>query len=253
MIINAKSLREQVYDYIRAELSRGKLTPGMAINLNEISQELGISKTPLRDALLQLDTEGFVTISPRRGVFVNRLTVEEIRSCYEIIAALEAAAILSVFDDIQPFHIEKMKWLNAALRVALKREDYQAYYQQNLLFHDVFLELSHNASIRRIIMPMKQRLYDFPRRGYIKEWELSNCRDHDRLIDAFEAGDRDAAVNVWQNVHWSFDFQEKYIRRFYYPENPGDRETKAARAAAGNPKQKRQRSVDRKKTAPAGV
>jgi DNA-binding GntR family transcriptional regulator len=64
MIINAKSLREQVYDYIREELSRGKLTPGMAINLNEISQELGISKTPLRDALLQLDTEGFVTISP---------------------------------------------------------------------------------------------------------------------------------------------------------------------------------------------
>ena len=253
MIINAKSLREQVYDYIREELSRGKLIPGMAINLNEISQELGISKTPLRDALLQLDTEGFVTISPRRGVFVNRLTIEEIRSCYEIIGALEAAALLSVFDNIQPLHLEKMKWLNAALRVALKREDYQAYYQQNLLFHDVFLELSRNASLRRIIMPMKRRLYDFPRRGYIKEWELGNCRDHDRLIDTLGKGDRDAAVNVWQNVHWSFDFQEKYIRRFYYPENPGDRETKAARAAAGNPKEKRQRSVDRKKTAPAGV
>jgi hypothetical protein len=54
-------------------------------------------------------------------------------------------------------------------------------------------------------------------------------------------------------VHWSFDFQEKYIRRFYYPENPGDRETKASRAAAGNPKEKRQRSVDRKKSPPAGV
>ena len=238
MIINAKSLREQVYDYIREELSRGKLTPGMAINLNEISQELGISKTPLRDALLQLDTEGFVTISPRRGVFVNRLTIEEIRGCYEIIGALEAAALLSVFDNIQPLHIEKMKWLNAALRVALKREDYQAYYQQNLLFHDVFLELSHNASLKRIIMPMKRRLYDFPRRGYIKEWELGNCRDHDRLIDALGKGDRDAAVNVWQNVHWSFDFQEKYIRRFYFPESPGGRETQTARAAVGNPQPK---------------
>jgi hypothetical protein len=54
-------------------------------------------------------------------------------------------------------------------------------------------------------------------------------------------------------VHWSFDFQEKYIRRFYYPESPGGRETKAARAATGNPKQKRQRSADRKKTAPADV
>jgi DNA-binding GntR family transcriptional regulator len=74
-------------------------------------------------------------------VFVNRLTVEDICSCYEIIGALETAAILSVFDNIQPFHLDKMKWLNAALRVSLKREDYQAYYQQNLRFHDVFLEL----------------------------------------------------------------------------------------------------------------
>jgi len=67
MIINQKSLREQVYDFIREELTRGKLIPGDAINLNAISQELGISKTPLRDALLQLDTEGFVTISPVAG------------------------------------------------------------------------------------------------------------------------------------------------------------------------------------------
>jgi DNA-binding GntR family transcriptional regulator len=65
---------------------------------------------------------------------------------------------------------------------------------------------------------MKQRLYDFPRRGYIKEWEQSNCRDHDRLIEALKTGDRDAAVRVWRDVHWSFEIQEKYIRRFYSPE-----------------------------------
>jgi hypothetical protein len=82
---------------------------------------------------------------------------------------------------------------------------------------------------------MKRRLYDFLRRGYIKEWELGNCRDHDRLIDAFGKGDRDAAVNVWQNVHWSFDFQEKYIRRFYFPESMVGRESKSALwGAAGN-------------------
>lgn len=218
MIINQKSLREQVYDFIREELTRGKLIPGAAVNLNVISQQLGISKTPLRDALLQLDTEGFVTISPRRGVFVNRLTLEDIRQCYEIIGALETTVILAVFDSVQPLHIERMKLLNRDLRTSIKKEDFQAYYQQNILFHDVFLEMSHNQSLKRIIAPMKQRLYDFPRRGYIKEWEQSNCRDHDRLIEAFETGDRAAAVQVWRDVHWSFEVQEKYIRRFYYPE-----------------------------------
>ena len=64
MAINQKSLREQVYDYLREELTRGKLIPAASVNLNAISQELGISKTPLRDALLQLDTEG-LSRSPR--------------------------------------------------------------------------------------------------------------------------------------------------------------------------------------------
>jgi DNA-binding GntR family transcriptional regulator len=226
MTINQKSLREQVYDFLREELTRGRLIPGAAINLNAISQELGISKTPLRDALLQLDTEGFVTISPRRGVFVNRLTLEDIHQCYEIIGALESTVILAVFDSMQPLHIEKMKLLNRELRSSIKNEYFQAYYQQNILFHDVFLEMSHNPSLKRIIMPMKQRLYDFPRRGYIKEWEQANCRDHDRLIEAFETGDRDAAVRVWRDVHWSFEVQEKYIRRFYFPENRKERGAK---------------------------
>jgi DNA-binding GntR family transcriptional regulator len=218
MIINSRSLREQVYDFIREELTRGKLVPGDAINLNALSRELGISKTPLRDALLQLDTEGFVTISPRRGVFVNRLALEDIRHCYEVIGALEAAVIQAVFGRVERFHIEKMKRINLELRAAINRGDFQAYYQGNIRFHDVFLSLSDNEPLKRIIMPMKQRLYDFPRRGYIRKWELANCGDHDRLMEAFEQGDRPAAGNIWQGVHWSFEAQEGYIRRFYHPE-----------------------------------
>jgi DNA-binding GntR family transcriptional regulator len=245
MIINQKSLREQVYDFLREELTRGRLIPGAAVNLNAISQELGISKTPLRDALLQLDTEGFVTISPRRGVFVNRLTLEDIRQCYEIIGALESTVILAVFDSLQPLHIEKMKLLNRELRTSIKKEDFQAYYQQNILFHDVFLELSHNYSLKRIIMPMKQRLYDFPRRGYIKEWEQANCRDHDRLIEAFEIGDRDAAIRVWRDVHWSFEVQEKYIRRFYSPRAREARNAKTQRLPVSVRKSKSPRTIQR--------
>ena len=63
-------MREQVYEYLRDEISNRKLLPGATININEISRQLGISKTPLRDAIIQLETEGFVTILPRRGVTV---------------------------------------------------------------------------------------------------------------------------------------------------------------------------------------
>ncbi len=99
-IINFKSLREQVYDYLRDAMNRGELGPGANLNLNEISQRLGISRTPLRDALLQLEAEGFVTILPRRGCVVNRLTREEIQELYQVIGALEASVIHDEFHQI---------------------------------------------------------------------------------------------------------------------------------------------------------
>jgi DNA-binding GntR family transcriptional regulator len=214
--INSKSLREQVYEYLRGELHGGRLVSGSMINLTLISKQLGISKTPLRDALLQLDAEGFVTISPRRGVFVNPVTIDDVRHSYEIVGALEAAVIFSVFDRIGKAHIERMKFNNAELKAALERDDFQSYYQLNIAFHHVFLELSDNRMLQRIIMPIRQRLYDFPRRCYIKEWELRNCGDHDDFIKALERGDRNAAVNVWRDVHWSFTVYENYIRQFYF-------------------------------------
>ena len=217
--INSKSLREQVYEYLRGELHGGRLVPGSVINLTLISRQLGISKTPLRDALLQLHAEGFVTISPRRGVFVNPVTLDDVRHSYEIVGALEAAVIFSVFDQIGQTHVEKMQANNANLKAALERDDFQSYYLLNIAFHHVFLELSDNRMLQRMIMPIRQRLYDFPRRRYIKEWELRNCGDHDDFIGAVERGDREGAVSVWRDVHWSFTAYESYIRQFYFSEN----------------------------------
>jgi DNA-binding GntR family transcriptional regulator len=65
-------------------------------------------------------------------------------------------------------------------------------------------------------MPIKQRLYDFPRRGYIVEWELRNCDEHQMFIDCIEKKDREGAVRVIKDLHWSFAAQEEFIRRFYF-------------------------------------
>jgi DNA-binding GntR family transcriptional regulator len=141
-MLNTKSLREQVYEYLRDEISNRKLLPGATININEISQQLGISKTPLRDAIIQLEIEGFVTILPRRGVTVKKLTLQEIKDSYEIVGALEGSIILNDFDKIDGSHISRMEKLNARQIVALNRKDYDNYYKLNLDFHNVFLYLS---------------------------------------------------------------------------------------------------------------
>jgi DNA-binding GntR family transcriptional regulator len=218
MIINLKPLGEQVYEFLRGELYKGNLVPGSSINLNEISRKLGTSKTPLRDALIQLAAEGFVTISPRRGIFVNVLTLDDIRHCYEIAGGLEVSVILTNFERIDAERISRMKRINNKLRGAIARLDYDSYYQLNLDFHNVFIELSDNTMLRRMVDTIKQRLYDFPRRGYITQWELNNCDEHQLLIEAWEKGDRNGAARVWLEVHWSFQVQERFIRQFYFPD-----------------------------------
>ncbi len=91
--LDIRSLREQVYEYFRSEIQIGRLIPGSFINLTEISERLGISKTPLRDALIKLECDGFVTILPRRGIVVNKLTLDEIKNTVEIIGALYRSLI----------------------------------------------------------------------------------------------------------------------------------------------------------------
>jgi DNA-binding GntR family transcriptional regulator len=214
-MLNTKSLREQVYEYLRDEIQGRNLLPGSTINLNEISQQLGISKTPLRDAIIQLEIEGFVTILPRRGVTVKKLSLQEIKDSYEIVGALEGAVILNVFDKISASHISEMEKLNEKQMAALESQDYDSYYKLNLDFHGVFLELSDNKALLNTITPHKQRLYDFPRRGYIKQWEKNNCAEHKQFIELLKKKDREGAAHIMRDVHWSYSVQEKYILQFY--------------------------------------
>ncbi len=214
-MLNTKSLREQVYEYLRDEIQNRNLLPGSTINPNEISKQLGISKTPLRDAIIQLEIEGFVTILPRRGVTVKKLTLQEIKDSYQIVGALEGSVILSEFDKITAAHISQMEKLNAEQKSALESEDYEKYYSLNLDFHNIFNSLSDNQTLMQLITPFKQRLYDFPRRGYIKEWEINNCDEHHQFIELVKKKDRNGAAGIMRDVHWSYTVQEKYILQFY--------------------------------------
>ncbi len=214
-IFEVRSLREQVYDYLRSEMHEGRILPGSYINMNAISQTLGISKTPLRDALIQFECEGFVTIQPRRGILVNKLTIEDVKNILEVVGTLESAVILSVFNFIQPRHVKKLESLNQTMTAAVEGEDFDTYYKLNIAFHDVFLDLNQNKEIHRIVTPLKQRLYDFPRRTYIKEWERINCGEHQKLIALIRDGQPEQASRLWRDSHWSFKAYEKFIRRFY--------------------------------------
>jgi DNA-binding GntR family transcriptional regulator len=215
-ILNVKSLKEQVYEYLREQMRTGEILPGSVIDMEETSRKLGVSKTPLRDALLQLEMEGFVTILPRRKVVVNVLAEEDIRNTYDIIGALESIALLKAFDRLGSPDVESMQALNDGMKKAIDENNFDLYYEENLRFHDTFLNPCGNESLVRIVNTLKKRLYDFPRsKGFVKEWEQASIGEHQVLINLIREGKRQEAANHIRDVHWSFKVQEEYVHRYY--------------------------------------
>jgi len=215
-LIQLQSLKHQVYEYLRERMRTGEISPGSEINLEETSRRLGVSRTPLRDALLQLETEGFVTIYPRRGIVVNRLSLRDVRNLYEIIGALESAALVLSFARLGDPEIRRLEEQVDLMGKALDAGDFDLYYEKNLAFHDTYLDLCGNDSLVRLVRTLKKRLYDFPRqKGFVKEWERASVDEHRTLLAHIGAGRKDEAAAYVRNVHWSFDVQKKFVLRYY--------------------------------------
>jgi len=213
------SLSEQVYDYLRKQMNQGELLPGSTINIGEIARQLGISKTPLRDALIHLELEGFVTILPRRGVCVNKLQIKDVKDAYDAIGLVEAFIVTECIQKIKLSHIQKLEELNEMMISDIQKNDFSRLFETNLKFHNVYLDVSDNAPLKRFILPIKHRLYDFPRHNYIREWELRNCDEHNQFLNHLKSGDPEKAAQCLKDIHWSFEFQKKYIYAFYETQN----------------------------------
>jgi len=215
-LLNIKSLKEQVYEYLREQMRTGEILPGSSIDLEETSKKLGVSRTPLRDALLQLEMEGFVTILPRRKILVNVLTLQDIKNYYEIIGALESEALLTAFEKITGDDIRTMEVMNAGMKEAIDSDNFDLYYEKNLKLHNGFLDLCGNDNLIKIVNTLKKRLYDFPRqKGYVREWEEASIGEHRALINLIKEGKKQEAVDYVRDVHWSFKVQEKFVNKYY--------------------------------------
>ena len=212
----SSSLAGFVYAELKSRLNQGALRPGEFLDQGALGAELGMSRAPLRDALIRLELEGFVTIYPRRGVMVRPLDLAAIRDIYEILGALEAAAAEHASAFFGSVEDGRMAYLLEVMDASLGRDDFDAYYSANVDFHDVYISLSTNAELKRQVGILKERLYDFPRRSsFVKEWELASMDEHRELAARFARRDFAGAAAWIREVHWSYAVQERFVRAYY--------------------------------------
>jgi DNA-binding GntR family transcriptional regulator len=211
-----QSLRDKVYDYLCDKMHRGELLPGAIIDQKKICSELVISRTPLNNALIRLEAEGIVIIHPRSRVVVNKLEEEDIQYLYEVIGTIEGNLIAKGFPNYTPDVLDEMESWNKQMMIYIENGDLRAYDPLHYQFHQVFVLLAPNKCAERILNPIKNRLWDFPKKSFPQQWYLDACAEHQYIVDALRERNLDKAVSCLKNVHWGFKLNKKYIQMAYY-------------------------------------
>ncbi len=202
-------LRSQVYEHLRLELRLQNLKPGMFVTINQLSEQLGINRTPLRDALLQLQVEGFVTFLPQRGIQINELSERDLEDIYEVLGALDSRALLSVFDQITPDHVEQMEKINKKMyQTCSSAKDINKYFDLNNGFHNIYLDMSENKYLLNQLNILRQRLFDFGAQGdWLEKVRELNYQEHFRLIELIQEGDAKTVADFIRDTHCSINWK----------------------------------------------
>jgi DNA-binding GntR family transcriptional regulator len=217
-------LRKQVYDYLRELLISGRLRPGDFINQAELTTHLGVSRTPLRDSLMQLESEGFVSIIPCRGVRINLLTRDTIKGIYQISGALEAVAFEAIFPIMKKERLDVLAEITRRTEAFMEKGNFGVCHENNVAFHETILELCDNEELLKMLRRSRERLYHFSDVMMqnlsaatldLMSWEREYWVQHHKIIDIFQEGTARELADYIRYVHWDFDGVEAQITAFY--------------------------------------
>lgn len=205
-----RSRKNVMYDYLKDSMHKGELRPGEMIDLDQTAKKLGMSKTPLREALIMLEAEGLVSLLPWRGVVVNKLTLKDIKDIYQIIGVLESAAILFAAPRLNKHEIMKMEEINDEMIEAGDGDNYDLSFEKYLDFQNVYIKLADNQSLEDTLGVLKKRLYGFSV-PFIKGWEKIAVAEHKELLNFLYQGQFEKAADYQRNKIWNFNVQIQYI------------------------------------------
>lgn len=202
-----KTLKDYVYEYISKGIQEGTLKPNDKLNEQEISDRLGISRTPIREALIQLAADGLLESIPHRGFRVKPLSLKEVTELYIIIGNLDSLAATLALDNLSEEDINQMEGLKEEMDEAIKKEEYDRYYKLQIEFHDVYINKCNNKELIRILNQLRMR---FIRQSYsnIDKEELLKVlletnEQHGVIIDLIKARDSKRLENYIKEVHWN--------------------------------------------------
>jgi GntR family transcriptional regulator, rspAB operon transcriptional repressor len=185
-----RNLADQVYDELRTRVLTRQHPPGSKLSLHVLAAELGVSRSPVHQALTRLVSEGLLTVKARRGYFVAPVTAQALAEGYDVRLALELHAADAAIGQLDPADLQAFESLLAATEEAISHEEWDS---ANAAFHEYQIDLAGNALLSRFYRELSVNLMMQVIRGGHVEGHSNLVTEHRRIVDAFAAGDVDAA------------------------------------------------------------
>lgn len=192
-----ENLGEKVYKAIREYIVRENLKPGSRLSQSSLSEQLGISKTPIKNALVRLEKQGLVNITPRKGTYIASFSKKDVIEVYDVRAGIECMAIQLGNNNFDKKILSRLNKLSQDIVTYAENKNYKKYIQTDVKFHSLLVEQSGNSRLIKFYTTLKYQMYvirkqvtNLPGRpeGYYM--------DHKEIFKALKSGDAESAIKI---------------------------------------------------------
>ena len=190
-------LRDIVFQTLRNAIITGELQPGERLMETQLGEKLGVSRTPIREAIRKLELEGLVVMVPRKGAQVAQFTEKDIQDVLEVRAALEALAAKLACKRMDDRSFLKLQLAIAEYSYAAKNKDLETMIEKDVEFHDIICEATQNDKLIQLFTNLKEQVNRY-RITYLKNVEDSDKveAEHIAILDALKNKDEETASSL---------------------------------------------------------
>ena len=190
-------LREVVCETLRDAIRKGILKPGERLMEIQLAEELGVSRTPVREAIRKLELEGYVIMMPRRGTYVANLSIRDVNEVFEIRTSLDSLASGLAAERITDEELESLQRLLVLISEYIESNNMEKIVETDMQFHDLLYQASRNTRLVGIIYNLREQLTRFRSTSMSFPGRLKATLDeHRQIVEAIAQGDVKAAQHA---------------------------------------------------------
>ena len=183
-------LREVVCETLREAIRKGVLKPGERLMEIQLAEELGVSRTPVREAIRKLELEGYVIMMPRRGTYVANLSIRDVNEVFEIRTSLDSLASGLAAERITDEELERLQRLLVMIGEYIEENNMEKIVETDTEFHDILYQASRNTRLVGIIFNLREQLTRFRATSMAYPGRLKETlEEHRHLVEAIAQGD----------------------------------------------------------------